>query len=62
MLEKTSTVKRFEYSLLGSELQTDIAKKQYQVLDKVYEFDKKFYFEKSSDIYNKLLGGYKRKY
>ena len=38
------TIKRFEYSPLSSDLkkQTDIAKKkkkQYEVLDKVYEFD-----------------------
>ena len=33
----------FEYSPLGDELkkQTGVAKKQYQKLDKVYEFDKK---------------------
>ena len=43
LLEKASTVKRFEYSSLGSELemQTNTAKTQYQELDKVYEFDKK---------------------
>ena len=31
LLEKTATVKRFEYSILGKELkaQTDIAKKKY---------------------------------
>ena len=36
-LEKAATIKRFEYSPLGSELkkQTDIAKKQYQGLEKV---------------------------
>ena len=42
VLEKAATIKRFEYSPLGSELkkQIDIAnKKQYQGLDKVYEFD-----------------------
>ena len=40
-LGKVATIKRFEYSPLGSELekQTDIAKKHYQKLDKVYEFD-----------------------
>ena len=43
MWEKAATIKRFEYSLKGSELkkQSDIAKIQYQVLWKVYEFDKK---------------------
>ena len=32
LLEKSATIKRFEYSLLGSELkkQTDIAEKQYK--------------------------------
>ena len=43
MLEKAATIKRFEYLPLGKELkaQTDIAKKQYQKLDKIYEFDEK---------------------
>ena len=43
MLEKTATIKRFEYLPFGKELeaQTDIAKKQYQTLDKIYEFDEK---------------------
>ena len=42
MLEKPSTIKRLEYSLLGKELktQTDIAKKQYQNLDNIFEFEK----------------------
>ena len=41
LLEKTATIKRFEYSPLGKELkaQTDIAKKQYQTLDIIYESD-----------------------
>ena len=40
MLEKSATLKRLEYSPLGKELkaQTDIAKKQYQRLDKVFIF------------------------
>ena len=35
LVEKSATMKRFEYSLLGKELktQTDIAQKQYQKLD-----------------------------
>ena len=43
LLEKAATMKTFEYCPAGSEFkkQTDIAKKQYQRLDKVYEFDKK---------------------
>ena len=46
-LEKAATVKRFEYSPLGSELKedTDIAKKQYQELDKAF----------FSSIYNKSV-------
>ena len=41
MLKKATTIKRFEYFPLGKELkaQTGIAKKQYQRLDKTYEFD-----------------------
>ena len=43
LVEKTVTIKKIQYSLLGSEFaKTDIAKKtpKYQELDKVYEFDK----------------------
>ena len=42
LLEKAATIKRFEYSQLGSELknQTDIAKKN-NTIDKVFEIDKK---------------------
>ena len=45
LLEKAATMKRFEYSLLGSELkkQTCIAEKQYKRLDKDYELDKNGY-------------------
>ena len=43
MLQKAGTIKRFEYSPLGSQLkiQTDIVKKkkQYERLDKVYKFN-----------------------
>ena len=41
LLEKAATIKRFEYSPLASQLKMhiDIAKKQYQRFDKVYEFD-----------------------
>ena len=41
--EKVDIIKIFEHPPLGSGLkqQTDIAKKQLQVLEKVYEFDKK---------------------
>ena len=41
--KKAATIKKFEYLPIGSELkrQTDSAKKKYQVLHKVYEFDKK---------------------
>ena len=43
LLEKAVIIKIFEYSPLYSELkkQIDIAKKQCQRRDKVYEFDKK---------------------
>ena len=43
ILEKFATIKIFEYSPLSSELkkQAEIAKKQYQRLNKVYEFYKK---------------------
>ena len=42
MLEKAATIKRFEYSPLGSELkkQTDLVKKQYQRLGNAVEYDK----------------------
>ena len=45
LLERATTIKRFEYSPLGKELkaQTDIAKKQYQKLDDTYRFDKIFF-------------------
>ena len=43
LLQKAATIKRFEYSPLGSQLkiQTDIVKKkkQYETLDKVYKFN-----------------------
>ena len=40
-LERVAAVKRFQYSPLGKELneQTDIPNKQYQRLDKIYEFN-----------------------
>ena len=43
LLEKAAIIKGFEYSPLSSELkkQTDIAEKQNQGLDKIYEFIKK---------------------
>ena len=42
LIKKAATIKRFEYSPLRSELkkQIDVARKQYQRLDKVYKFDK----------------------
>ena len=41
LLEKAAAIKILEYSPLGSELkkQTDSARKLYQSLDNVYEFD-----------------------
>lgn len=43
MFERAATIKRLEYLPLGSELrkQIDMIGKQYGVLRKVYEFDKK---------------------
>ena len=42
LLEKFAAMKRFEYSPLGKKLkaQADIAKKQYQILNNAFEFDK----------------------
>ena len=42
LIKKIATIERFEYSPLRSELkkQIDVARKQYQRLDKVYKFDK----------------------
>ena len=42
MFEKVDTIKRFKYSLLGSDLtkQTDIAEKQHKRFDNTNEFDK----------------------
>ena len=43
LLERSAIMKRFEYSRFGKELKTqiDIAKKQYQGLDKFFKFDEK---------------------
>ena len=43
LLEKTAALKRFDYSLIGSELktQTSVAEKQYQWLNKLFGSDKK---------------------
>ena len=67
--EKTATMKRFEYSPLGKELnaQTDIEKKDYQKLDATFEFDKIIKKEKpalenysiSDLIYNSNYSFYK---
>ena len=69
LLEKTSTIKRFEYLPLGKEIkaQTDIAKKQYQKLDITFEFDKQIKkeeptfenYNKSNLIYNSKHSFYK---
>ena len=42
LLEKVAAIERLEYLPVGSELkkQIDIGKKQYQRLDKIYEFSK----------------------
>ena len=57
LLEKATTIKRFEYSPLGKELeaQSDIAKKQNKKLDNTYEFDKIIKKEKPTfKKYNRL--------
>ena len=43
LLEKACTIKKFEYSPVGTEFrkQTSVAEKQYQKLDKVFEPNKK---------------------
>ena len=43
LLEKATKIKKFEYSPLGNKFkkQADVAKKQYQRLDKAFEFDMK---------------------
>ena len=53
MFEKAAFIKRFEYLPLGSELkkQTDTATKQFQKLDKVYEFNKNEDGEKVKKVY-----------
>ena len=66
LLEKAATIKRFEYCPLGKELksQTDIAKKQYQTLDKIYESDEREEptikkCNRSNLIYNRKYSFYK---
>ena len=43
LLEKATIIKRFEYSLLGKELekQTCLAKKKYQSFSKIFNHDEK---------------------
>ena len=43
MLEKAATLKRFEYSLLGTQFknQTSVAEKQYQGSNKLFRTDEK---------------------
>ena len=62
LLEKAATTKRFEYSPLGKELkaQTDIAKKQYQGLNKFFKSDEKE--EATLKNYDKLDLIYNSKY
>ena len=53
LLEKAATIKKFEYSLLDSELrkQTSIAKKQYEELHKVYGLNKRVLNKKRENLY-----------
>ena len=62
LLEKAATTKRFEYSPLGKELkaQNDIAKKQYQGLNKFFKSDEKE--EATLKNYDKLDLIYNSKY
>ena len=66
LLEKAATMKRFEYSRLGKELktQTDIARKQYQWLNKIFKPNEKEEptlkkYNKSNLIYNTKYSFYK---
>ena len=54
LAKKAATIKIFEYLLLGSEMkkQNEIARKQYQGLDKVYEFDRSNYSKNLAKIAN----------
>ena len=62
LLEKAATTKKFEYSPSGKELkaQTDIAKKQYQGLNKFFKSDEKE--EATLKNYDKLDLIYNSKY
>ena len=66
MLEKAPALKKFEYSPLDKELkaQTSTAKKQYQILDEVFESNKKEEkilksYAKSNLVYSKDFTFYK---
>ena len=69
LLEKAVTIKRFEYSLLGKELekQTSVTEKQYQKFDNVFEANKneddktksKKSRTKSNLVYNNYFTFYK---
>ena len=55
LLEKAATLKRFEYSPLGSELkkQTSVAEKAVSNTDKIYESDETINKESTPKKYNK---------
>ena len=55
MLEKSATMKRFEYLPLHKELkaETNIAMKQYQTLDKIYGTDETISKKSISKNYSK---------
>ena len=53
LIEKTATIKSFEYAPLGSELEKNIAKKQHQGLNKVYKVSP---FQIGSSSNSGLLG------
>ena len=56
MLEKAVALKRFQHSQLDKELkaQTGNAKKQYQKLDKIYEFEETINKKPIFENYSKL--------
>ena len=60
LLEKAASIKRYKYSPLGSELkkQTDIAKKQYQVLDKVHGCDTRAVNKKHESFKNLVYSNF----
>ena len=57
MLEKAATIKRFEYSPFGKEskAQTEISKKQYQILQKNFEYNEKIKKKKKTAMLKSIV-------